>query len=678
MSFTLRKAAEAYGIDAALIVSAMVHALAVGIVLSPTFDEGKHIINGIAYLENKECCLSDESPFSAAHALFLDRQQMTLPPLNREITPPDGVQMYLSNPKMKARIIILSRLSSVLMLGLLAVTVSLWLRRFATVRISRIGLLLTAFCPTLLAYASIAGADIHLAAFSFLTLFFWTRFAEKPGNKSALLVGVFLGLTLLTKFSAVLFFIALFLVFGLFAADAIVRTRQSRLQVFGRFVRYGALLVTVALFVLNLGYFFKGTFSTLSDMTLHSKQFNRAQSSWIGAIPLPVPSGLVKTIDFSRSLAESERRKELIPGILFGKPYPDGNPWFYLALLALKPSTILMGLFFLGIGVWAVKKRRLEEGAALFVYPIFLVSYLSAFDVFNRGIRYLLPLFPLFIVTASYAFLWKRAKYLMPALGIFAVSTVLNFPNYLAFFNVSEYFFAKEEMLVDSNLDWGQLDHLVAEDAAAHGIKRVCPRLLQPYPIRLGLPVIESLYPQPCTFYLSKTQKKFPKVETMFQLLKPPDRVLGGLIEVFDVTKESDFKNKFLNRWKISKPFDFGEITEKQLKLLSANQKYTDRTTTFGHVDLIRLLGVKSLQGKCVIAHSIDKVRGSLLLSTTARMLLFNRKNGTITDAFTPYQKLHFYQYVTDFAVPETVSALLCGVKDRAAFIAGYSAVPNE
>ena len=54
-------------VEIVLIAAAVVHALAVSLAISPSYDEGKHIINGIAYLENKACCLSDESPFAGAH-----------------------------------------------------------------------------------------------------------------------------------------------------------------------------------------------------------------------------------------------------------------------------------------------------------------------------------------------------------------------------------------------------------------------------------------------------------------------------------------------------------------------------------------------------------------------------------------------------------------------------------
>jgi hypothetical protein len=84
----------------------------------------------------------------------------------------------------------------------------------------------------------------------------------------------------------------------------------------------------------------------------------------------------------------------------------------------------------------------------------------------NIGVRYMMPLFPLLALTAAggVVWLWQRQRVVAAALVAWVViSAAMAHPDYIAYFNElagSQ----PEQVLVDSDLDWGQdMNRLSAE-----------------------------------------------------------------------------------------------------------------------------------------------------------------------------------------------------------------------
>ena len=666
-----------YGIDAALILFGILHAFLVSVIISPTYDEGKHIVNGIAYLENRTCCLSDESPFSALHALGLDAEGMTLPPFDKPLTPTKGTTLYHDNADIRDWIRITSRISSNLMFGLTLLVVALWLRRIASVRVSRIGVLIAALCPNLLAYATIASTDIHLTAMVFLSLYLLLRFHERQRVLRILAVSVALGATLLTKFSALLFLAAFYLLFIAVTAISVKAAVAARRTVAIRYAGYWAILILVPLLLLNLGYFFEGTFSTLKDFDFRSESMTDLKASAVGAVPLPLPAGVVKAMDHSRRDAESKPRKSISPGYLFGRYYPEGNPFYHLAALGVKTSTAILILFVIGLVFYFRVSRPLSERLILLLCPILLFVFVSLFDRFNNGIRYILPIFPMMIIVAAYAFTWDKWRRIAWAPLLMAGAAAFNFPNYIAYFNVSSFVWDKEDMLIDSNLDWGQMDYLVPKDMAEHGVTKACPKLLAPNPgKRLNIEEENFGRPQACTYYLSKSSKHMPRALPIFRLMGKPDRVIADVIDVFEVKNEKHFDNAFVNRWEISDPFPAKKIKEGTLAEVSRMLKFKAVSTTFGYVDLNTVYPGKIQPDMCVFARSADNVTGNVLMSSTGPLFLIDKSTGKGMAAVNPTREIRFYSGSVPLPTADKVYAIICVNSLSPSFTVGYLPAP--
>ena len=152
--------------------------------------------------------------------------------------------------------------------------------------------------------------------------------------------------------------------------------------------------------------------------------------------------------------------------------------WYYLpvAFLLKEPLPLILCLSAGVILAWA-GKIRLEAWKWV---PALLFS-LALLWTPNLGVRYLLPAFPfLFLIAGdSLVWIWKDSKHRWgPAAAGFlalwqAASVILNFPHVLSYFNELVPPGKKLHYLADSNLDWGQDQKRLAEEALGRGWKKV-------------------------------------------------------------------------------------------------------------------------------------------------------------------------------------------------------------
>ena len=129
-------------------------------------------------------------------------------------------------------------------------------------------------------------------------------------------------------------------------------------------------------------------------------------------------------------------------------------------VLAVKTPLALLALA--GVGLVACWKRR-RESAALLIPVAFAAGVLAVafFSRINIGVRHVLPVYIAFAIlgAAGARKLWEagtRARWILGGLMAWMVATsAFSHPDYLAYFNA----LAGEEpenVLVDSDLDWGQ------------------------------------------------------------------------------------------------------------------------------------------------------------------------------------------------------------------------------
>src|SRR6185503_5372486 len=241
-----------------------------------------------------------------------------------------------------------------------------------------------------------------------------------------------------------------------------------------------------------------------------------------------------------------------------------------------------------------------------------------AMNPFHIGVRYVLPIYPFFILATGFACrrIETRARWRFASV-LPVVIALVQFPNYLGYFNVSSVFRAREEMLLDSNLDWGQLNYLVAQDAVGNPNARGW--LAGPVPesskwtgARLGIG----------TFYISPSMRPWHRAQWVDLLRDPePSRQIGGTIGVYEITSEDQFAVQFVDDWHVtaafaSRPYqitdgpDVEPVPPKREQMVAMIDKLTTSLqTSFGFVGS----GDRSLS--CFVAQPAKPLEGEILYS---------------------------------------------------------------
>jgi 4-amino-4-deoxy-L-arabinose transferase-like glycosyltransferase len=314
-----------------------------------------------------------------------------------------------------------------------------------------LALLLYVFNPIILANAVQITPDLCLAAFTVLTMYFFWRWRNSPTQIQAILVGVALGLSLLSKYSAVLVVLALAMLVVMRVIFPRAVTEEP-----GRSWRLShmAVIVVAALFIVNAGYLFHESFKPLKSGTWESTFFRKlSNTEYVNRLPVPLPRAYMRGMDLQHTVVEKG-----FLAYLLGKKADIGWYHFYLVAFFLKTPAAFLVL----LGLAAFKGRN-RLSWIIWVPVLVFPLYFSGCRL-SRGVRYILPVYPLLCVWLGPLALWAkdRAGRIMQAgflamLVWYVADTVRIAPHYMAYFN--EFGGGPDNgvnLLFESDFDWGQ------------------------------------------------------------------------------------------------------------------------------------------------------------------------------------------------------------------------------
>jgi hypothetical protein len=284
------------------------------------------------------------------------------------------------------------------------------------------------FSPTVLAAGALATLDAWLTAMVVGLTWATVRIVERPSGARALTMGLFSGLALACKVTA----LGAIGVAALAGAWAVGRRDRDR---GGRPIRVLAFLLIVVLGAsITLWVVYGFTFGPVRSRD--TEGIAAAIAGSLPAMPFPV---WIQTLLAGISTGTRGHRS-----YLFGQTSTSGWWWFYLANLALKTT---IGAQALGLLLFAARLARRPRGHALLAdvgllaYPVLLIVAMSAGRA-QLGIRYILPAFPGVMLWAGRTF--PALASLVPPWGARAgtiallagiVGSVVGHPHYLMFFN---------------------------------------------------------------------------------------------------------------------------------------------------------------------------------------------------------------------------------------------------
>jgi 4-amino-4-deoxy-L-arabinose transferase-like glycosyltransferase len=370
------------------------------------------------------------------------------------------------------RLLRLARWPVLLLAVFLGVLVVVWGWQCCGPAAGLAALFLYAFSPAVLSNAALITPDLCLTFFSTLTFYFLWRYFKRQTLSMSLLVGAALGLTLLSKYAAILVVLAVVLIAAMHKICERLSGRSAAVKIP---LRHLGVLFLVTILVVNAGYFFTGTFRFLDGMSFKSRLFQRvADTGVLHWLPSPLPQAYVAGMDLQYTVVENGFRC-----FLLGKVLPRGVFLYYVVAFFSKTPVPLLLLIVIAL----IFHRKFGTETLLMIVllaPVAIFfSYFSLTKV-SRGIRYILPVYPLLFIWVgqvgiSLAMRVRRWKPVMAVLAVWYVVSCLSVaPHYLAYFN--ELCGGPKNgvnILDESDFDWGQELKSLGNYLREHEIRRV-------------------------------------------------------------------------------------------------------------------------------------------------------------------------------------------------------------
>lgn len=388
-----------------------------------TTDELAHIPAGYSYISAHDFRMNTEHP-----ALMKSLAGIALIPLQPDFPEHSswdnveqwvwGAQFMYYSQNDADSILFYARIPIILVGLLLAFYVWRWSKELYGSKAGLLALTLFAFSPNLLAHTRLVTTDLGIAAFSFITVYYFNKALDRPSTKAWVKAGAFLGLSLAAKFTGVY----LFVILPILALWKTTKEQQNDIKKYIQsLIKPAGIVLGTALGVLLLCYQIIGIpayFVGLTQVILHSKIGHHA--------------------------------------FLMGTHSQFGWWYYFFVTFAIKTP---IALFLLLLARPFIKEKPFNKQTAMFLIPaaIFFISFI--FNKINIGHRHILPIYPfLYVWISPLANMKEQWKKLLLVLTIlfYIASSVMIYPHYLSYFNE---FVGPENghhYLIDSNIDWGQ------------------------------------------------------------------------------------------------------------------------------------------------------------------------------------------------------------------------------
>ncbi len=351
--------------------------------------------------------------------------------------------------------------------------------------------------PNIIAHSQLVTTDIFITGMTILTFYLIWKFANKRNLLNGLLCAIALGLSQLVKYTAVALFPLAVTALIIHDWPTIKNIYKERsVKKYGRYVGQLASYLLVALIIttviINLGFRFNHTFTSIEDYRFRSSFFQSLQANLTTAknISIPLPYPYLQGLDWMIHTNQTADRYGNIY-LLGHVSKPQGFPGYYFVAFALKVPIATQILALAALGMYFLNPRRrvrFTQDEVFCLTPIaFFTIYFNFFFNAQTGIRYELVIFPLlFIFTGSLFVDWETLPRSLKAAGALAItylaiSTLSYFPHFTPYFN--ELVWDKRQTykyLADSNLEWGQSTGELEQYLSQHPDAIYSPNSIEP------------------------------------------------------------------------------------------------------------------------------------------------------------------------------------------------------
>jgi hypothetical protein len=468
--------------------------------LSPTFDEPVHVVAGYSYLKWGDYRVNPEHPplakaLAALPLLAFDikdprpansdweripKQQPGIPTVKfaREL-------LFVHNDG--AKLFQYAKLPFVIITLVLGLFVFLWSLQWFGPVAAIASLTLFATDPNIIAHSTIVHTDMPFTVFFFIGTYFFQRALSTRRWPDGLLACALFSLAAITKFSSV-GIVASWSLAGLIWLLQPASSQDSPLA--GAVSRRRNLLLLSGLL---LGSLLGAYLFTWAAYGFRFAAIPGTEESFVMAPVMPETTPL-----FVRQTASFVTRFHLLPEAwIYGElhtlaflsrtsfllgGFSEEGFWLYFPVAFLAktplPALILVSLSFAGL----LTRHNFHKRPIFTLWaPVLVYFSIAVWARMNIGIRHILPIYPFLFVLAGESAaalwqsrtVWKRGCLIL--IGGWALwGSVVTYPNYLAYFNETAGGPKNgHNVLLDSNLDWGQNLKSLKSWMGEHGVKSI-------------------------------------------------------------------------------------------------------------------------------------------------------------------------------------------------------------
>jgi hypothetical protein len=457
-----------------------------------TWDEPAHIAAGIEWLDK------GQYTYEHLHAPLARVMSALGPYLDgvRSIGEKDIFEegnALLHSKDTYERTLTLARLGILPFFVLATLVVWMWAKFQYGVWVALLSVILFTTLPPILAHSGLATTDMALAATFGAALFAFCLWLEKPTLRHSHLLGITVGLACLSRLTALPFLI----VSGSLTASLYIFKKKlgsknqvgKQISVFKQWIASSGIALLICFVLIWAGYRF--SFAPLTSArdiirpqalaqfivkrfgnegSLHDIAYFIAER-----VPLPAPEF------FSGIISSDIRNSEGHTAYFMGEVKKTG--WWYFFLVVLFVKTPLAFLVLAALGFIMILKRAViqRQEIQLLVPAVAALAVLavSMSSTINIGVRLVLWIYPLLAIIAGYGAysLWHfRRSQIIGSLLVIGLlvwqitSSFATHPDYIAYFNelAGKH---PEEIVTDSDLDWGQDLKRLATTLKQRGIK---------------------------------------------------------------------------------------------------------------------------------------------------------------------------------------------------------------
>ena len=447
---------------------------------SQTTDEAIHLFAGYTYLSQGDFRLDPEHPpflkeLSALPLIFVKNIQIKYDDLwqnagvfyydswkEARILGDDFFYNWGNNPD---QLLFLGRLVTIFLTLILGYFAYFWAKKLYGPKAGVMASFLVLFFPNILAHGQLVNTDLGLTLFIFIAVYFWGEYLKKMSYLSLALTGLFCGLAMASKFTAIMLFVILFIL----ALVKFIMERKNLGKIVGGYI----LILAMTFIVVWASYGFSFAVPPKPAVSLSNELTNWVKhnvpdthdSLFEQVRPLMAPDYFYKGFAMVTRHAVGGHGSYLLG-------MNSNTGWWYYFPVTILFKTPIPIFILLGLVIVYRKKLKAKDlsiknddfDELLLILPPIIYLAFAMYSKADLGIRHILPIFP-FVLTyiAKTANLVDFKKFKIPTI-IIAVSLVwylfsafIIYPNYIAYFNeLSGGPKNGHKILTDSNLDWGQ------------------------------------------------------------------------------------------------------------------------------------------------------------------------------------------------------------------------------